>query len=63
MGTNAADRQRGVVEVTRALFENLVRGAVVDGQIDIDGGNIDISEKAFAVDVKCVLVLSSDVFI
>ena len=63
MRTNAADRQRGVVEVTRALFENLVRGAVVDGQIDVDGGNIDISDKAVAVDVKCLLVVRADFFI
>ena len=55
-GARAAHRQGGALQVSQALQEGLVGGAVVDGQVEVDGGDLEARHEAGAVDVEDLVV-------
>ena len=52
MGALSAHRQRAAAQMPDAVPENLLRGAVVDGQPHADAGDLDVAHDAAAVGVQ-----------
>ena len=57
VGSIAAYRQRTAKQVTDAFFQGLCFCAMVDGQMDIDRGNVDIPHNAIPGDIQLILII------
>ena len=63
MGAFAAHGKRAPLQVARGDLQNGVAGAVVDTEIALDGGDLDIPHHAGAVEIQLGFILGKLVFL